>query len=223
MGCNTLTNDNFVGAQHQFHDAAFVQGWADRFVPTPPRLALFDLILAQIGRPGVPNTHVLELGLGPGYMARHLLQRNASISYEGLDFSQVFFEVARTTIGPFMPRVTLTQADLMDQRWPETLCRPPGAIVSTWALHDLGSAQAVADVYARCFDTLPPGGVLINGDFIKPEGTTWSYEPGRFEIAKHLDLLRRAGFADPVSLAEFEPNLEHPTAAQNYACLMAIR
>ena len=32
----------FVGAQHEFHDAAFVQGWADRFVPTPPRIALFD-------------------------------------------------------------------------------------------------------------------------------------------------------------------------------------
>ena len=29
----------FVGAQHECHDAAFVQGWADRFVPTPPRIA----------------------------------------------------------------------------------------------------------------------------------------------------------------------------------------
>ena len=36
----------YVGAQHEFHDAAFGQGWADRFVPTAPRLALFDLILA---------------------------------------------------------------------------------------------------------------------------------------------------------------------------------
>ena len=37
----------YVGAQHEFHDAAFVQGWADRFVPTAPRLALFDLILEK--------------------------------------------------------------------------------------------------------------------------------------------------------------------------------
>src|SRR5690349_6992941 len=35
----------FVGAQHEFHDAAFVQNWADRFVPSPSRLALFDMIL----------------------------------------------------------------------------------------------------------------------------------------------------------------------------------
>ena len=84
----------FVGAQHEFHDTAFVQGWADRFIPTPPRLALFNLILEQIRRPGRLNPHVLELGLGPGYMARHILEREPSINYEGLDFSDAFFAIA---------------------------------------------------------------------------------------------------------------------------------
>jgi SAM-dependent methyltransferase len=85
----------FVGAQHEFHDAAFVQGWADRFGPTPPRIALFDLILERVSAPGLPNAHVLELGLGPGYMARHILERNRGLSYEELDFSEEFFDVAR--------------------------------------------------------------------------------------------------------------------------------
>ena len=210
----------YVGAQHEFHDAAFVQGWADRFVPTAPRLALFDLILEQIRAPG---THVLELGLGPGYMARHILERNDTITYEGLDFSEVFFDVAKNTIGPFLPRVTLTKADLMDQTWPKTLSRQPVTIISTWALHDLGGQQAIADVYARCHETLPKGGILLNGDFIKPTGTTWSYEPGRFEIDRHLALLRQAGFASPAFLAAFETNIVNPTAAQNYACLMAVK
>jgi len=138
----------FVGAQHEFHNAAFVQGWADRFVPTPPRNALFDLILERVTAPGLPNAHVLELGLGPGYMARHIVERNPGLSYEGLDFSEQFFDVARKTIGTYMPRVKLTKADLMDQAWPHSLSRQPGAIVSTWALHDLGGQQAVADVYA---------------------------------------------------------------------------
>ena len=213
----------FVGAQHEFHDAAFVRGWADRFVPTAPRLQLFDLILAQIRRCDVPDIHVVELGIGPGYMARHILERDRTLSYEGLDFSDVFFGVARETLGGLAPRVVLTKADLMDQNWPQNLSRQPGAIVSTWALHDLGSQQAVADVYARCHETLPEGGLLVNGDFIKPDGTTWEYEPGRFEIDRHLELLRKAGFADPRNLAHLEPNIENPTAAQNYACLVAVR
>ena len=144
----------YVGAQHEFHDAAFVQGWADRFVPSPPRIALFDLILEHVSASALPTGHVLELGLGPGYMARHILERNPTISYEGVDFSDVFFDVARKTIGNYMPRVTLTKADLMDQAWPNSLSAQPAAIISTWALHDLGSQQAVADVYARCYEIL---------------------------------------------------------------------
>lgn len=213
----------FVGAQHEFHDAAFVQGWADRFVPTPPRMALFDLIREHMTPPGTAPAHVLELGLGPGYMARHILERNTSITYEGLDFSNVFFDVARKTIASYMTRVTLTKADLMDQSWPSTLSRQPDAIISTWALHDLGGERAVADVYARCHEVLPAGGVLLNGDFIKPDNTSWAYEPGRFEIDRHLALLRQAGFASPTSLALFEHNIDSPTAAQNYACFMAVR
>ena len=213
----------YVGAKHEFHDAAFVRGWAERFVPTAPRLQLFDMILDQIARPDLPNTHVVELGLGPGYMARHILERNRKVSYEGVDFSEVFFEIARETVGDLMARVTLTRADLMDQDWPQKLTRTPGAIISTWALHDLGSQQAVADVYARCYETLPAGGVLVNGDFIKPDGTTWDYEPGRFEISRHIELLRQAGFSDPRPLAHLEPNIENPTTAQNYACLVAMR
>ncbi len=213
----------FVGALHEFHDAAFVKSWADRFVPSLPRLALFDLILAQISRPSMPNPHVLELGLGPGYMARHILERNDLITYEGLDFSEVFFEVAKTTIGPFLPRISLTLADLMEQSWPARISNLPGAIISTWALHDLGTPQAVADVYARCYETLPKGGVLINGDFIKPDGTDWDYEAGRFEVQQHLTFLRQAGFSAPMHLGRYEPNTETPTAAQNYACLVAVR
>lgn len=213
----------FVGAQHQFHDAAFVQNWADRFVPSPPRLALFDMILDQLRQLGLADANVLELGLGPGYMARHILQRAPSLRYEGLDFSAVFFDVAKRTLGDLATRVTFTQADLTDPSWPARLARPPQAIISTWALHDLGSQLAVADVYARCFETLPKGGLLANGDFIKPDGTDWAYEAGRFEIGRHLELLRQAGFANPVSLQHFEPELEQPTAAQNYACLVAVK
>jgi SAM-dependent methyltransferase len=212
-----------VGAVHEFHDPDYVRDWAERFVPTAPRLELFDLVLAQISKPGVVPRHIVELGIGPGYMARYILEREAEISYEGVDFSDVMFDVARVTIGELMERVTLTSADLLDNSWPSTLSRQPGAIISTWALHDLGSQQAVADVYARCFEALPSGGVLVNGDFIKPEGTTLAFEAGRFPIARHFELLQAAGFEDFQCLALLEPNLEDPTAGQNYACLVARR
>jgi len=212
-----------VGAQHEFHDADFVRGWANRFAPTKERVELFDMILDQISGPTMPNTHVVELGIGPGYMARHILERNPVVSYEGVDFSTAFFAIANETIGDLMHRVTLTRADLMDQNWPKKLSKTPGAIISTWALHDLGSQQAVGDVYARCYETLPKRGVLVNGDFIKPEGTTWEFEAGRFELDRHFELLRSVGFPNPVSLAHLEPNIEDPKETENYACIVAVR
>ena len=113
----------YVGAQHEFHDAGFVRGWATRFVPTPERLALFDMIADQISRPSVPHAHVVELGIGPGYMARHILERNRAVSYEGVDFSDAFFEIARETAGDLLSRLTLTKADLMNQSWPQVLSK----------------------------------------------------------------------------------------------------
>jgi SAM-dependent methyltransferase len=213
----------YVGAEHEFHDAEYVRDWANRFIPTAPRLQLFDLVLEQITKPTVPPKHVVELGIGPGYMARHILERNDEVTYEGVDFSDAMFDIARETIGDLMVRVTLTAVDFLDNSWPSNLSQQPGAMISTWALHDLGSQQAVANVYKRCYETLPPGGVLVNGDFIKPDGTTFEYEPGRFPINRHLDLLKDAGFSDPRCLARLEPNIENPTAAENYACFVAIR
>ena len=213
----------FVGAQHEFHDAAFVQGWADRFVPTPPRIALFDLILERVSAPACRTPMSWNWGSGRDTWPATFWNGTLAITYEGLDFSEVFFDVARKTIGSYMPRIKLTKADLMDQAWPHSLSRQPGAIISTWALHDLGGQQAVADVYARCHEVLPAGGVIMNGDFIKPDGTSWTYEPGRFEVGRHLEILRRAGFEEPASLALFEHNLDHPTSAQNYACLIAVK
>ncbi len=213
----------YVGAEHKFHDAEYVRDWANRFVPTAPRLQLFDLVLELITKPTVPLKHVVELGIGPGYMARYILERNDEVTYEGVDFSDAMFGIARETIGDLMARVTLTSADFLDNSWPSNLSQQPGAMISTWALHDLGSQQAVADVYKRCYETLPPGGVLVNGDFIKPGRTTFEYEPGRFAISRHVELMKAAGFSDPQCLAHLEPNIENPTPAENYACLVAIR
>ncbi len=127
----------FVGAQHEFHDAAFVQGWADRFVPTPPRIALFDLILERVSAPGLPNAHVLELGLGPGYMARHILERNPGLSYEGLDFSEEFFDVARKTIG------SVHAAGEIDQSGPDGSSLATLVVATTRSYRlDLGPARS---------------------------------------------------------------------------------
>jgi hypothetical protein len=73
------------------------------------------------------------------------------------------------------------------------MSQPVGAILSTWALHDLGSEASTSAVYRKCKFVLPLQGILLNGDFIKPEGATFEYEPGRFPAKRHIEIFTITG------------------------------
>lgn len=211
-----------IGAQHEFHDRAFVEGWADRFAPTPERIELFDVMLSELKTVLSPDGCIVELGIGPGYLADHLLHALPHIQYHGIDFSNPMLNISRRRLKPYAPRIKFSQADLIKDTWWENLSEPANAIVSTWALHDLGSQEHVASVYNDCAQTLRAGGIFLNGDFIKPDNAIHEYEPGRFEIAKHVSLLRSAGFDAAECLVVLEEEIEAPTAGQNYACFKGV-
>jgi len=211
-----------IGADHEFHDAAYASGWAARFQPTPDRLRLFDLILAELQARVAPDGLVMELGMGPGYLAEHLLAAMPRLRYCGVDFSRAMLDIAAQRLCDHVSRVDYRQADLVSASWWADQTLSPDAIVSTWALHDLGSPVHVQTVYTGCAQALGGRGVLLNGDFTKPVGAVQDYEAGRFEIDIHLTMLGRAGFSRVDCLEVFQEELDSPTAAQNYACFRAL-
>ena len=214
--------NEIIGAHHEFHDKEFVAGWADRFVPTPERLELFNVILSQLKSQILPNSCVVELGIGPGFLADHLLRAMPEIQYYGVDFSSPMLDIARQRLRLHSARVAYVQADLVKGNWWTDIPTPVNAIVSTWTLHDLGSQENVEVVYRSGAQVLQDGGMLLNGDFIKPDKAIYKYEAGRFKIAKHIALLHRAGFKNAACLVVLEEEIESPTAAQNYACLKGV-
>ena len=215
--------NNVIGADHEFHTREFARGWAERFSPTPERLALFNIILSELQESIPQDGRVVELGIGPGYLASHLLEAMQAIEYTGIDFSQPMLEIARSRLVQYASRVTFTQADLVKDDWTSMLAAPINAVISTWTLHDLGSQVNVYSVYAKSARILDTSSVFLNGDFIKPIGAAQEFEAGRFAIARHLELLTSAGFRDAECLALLEEEIETPTAAQNYACFKAVK
>ncbi|HEY9050337.1 MAG TPA: class I SAM-dependent methyltransferase [Gammaproteobacteria bacterium] len=212
-----------VGADHEFHDKEFALGWAERFVPTPERLRLFNIILSELRELVPENGRVLELGIGPGYLANYLLDSLPTIEYLGIDFSRPMLEIAGNRLEHHRSRISYIQADLVKDSWQDSFPVPVDAIVSTWALHDLGSPQIIKSVYAGSARILGNNGILLNGDFIKPEGATQEFEAGRFGIDIHLEMLRNSGFSSAECLALLEEEIELPTPAQNYACIKAVK
>jgi ubiquinone/menaquinone biosynthesis C-methylase UbiE len=214
--------NRFIGTHHEFDDEEYVEGWADQFVPTPERIELFNIILSELKSQIPPNGCVVELGIGPGYLADHLMRAMPDIQYYGIDFSAPMLDIAQQRLRPHSARISYVQASLVKDNWWTGISMPVNAIVSTWALHDLGSQENVEVVYKSCAQVLQDGGMLLNGDFIKPDKSTHEYEAGRFEITKHIEILRRVGFKNAKCLVLLEEEIESPTAAQNYACFKGV-
>lgn len=210
-----------IQALHEFHNEDFSKGWASKFVPTPERLDLFETMLKHITVENKMAVHVLELGTGPGFLAEFILERLSGITYEGLDFARPMLDIAAKKLEKYSDRIQFVQADLIHENWTEKLNKTPDVVVTTWALHDLFSKKNIFNVYKTVSELLPDGGLFLNGDFIKPEASTYEYEGGRIKPSEHLTLFKQAKFNTMECLKEFEKNVHQPTTANNYACFKA--
>ena len=210
-----------IEALHQFHDKDFSQNWSDKFEPTIARLDLFETITNELR--AANSRHILELGIGPGYLAKFILDDLKIVTYEGLDFSISMLDIAVERNSIHKNRISFTKGDLVNEYWPDKIKKNPDAIVSTWALHDLFSKDNISQVYQAAFHILPIGGILLNGDFIKPEESIHAYEGGRIKPSEHLNLLNDAGFKNVDLIKNFEVDVDNPTTANNYSCFKAIK
>lgn len=212
-----------IEALHNFHEKKYSEEWSNKFNPTVERLALFQMIMENIDSATNHQLSILELGIGPGYLAKYILSKYKEVTYEGLDFSKAMLEIAMHRLKSAESNLIFTKADLTDDTWKSTIKSTPQYIISTWALHDLLKKQSILNVYKSAYDVLPKEGKLINGDFIKPEDSTFEYEKGRIKPSEHLDLLISCGFRKVECLKIFEENKEKPTTSNNYACFVAIK
>ena len=210
-----------IEAIHNFHDEIFSEKWASEFSPSPEKMDLFETIVEYIKSEQRNSIDILELGIGPGYLAKFLLENFENISYEGLDFSEPMLKIASRRNIENKDRIVFTQVDLTEDNWTDKLKTKPEIVVSTWALHDLLAKENISNVYINAYKLLPINGILINGDFVKPVGSKFEYEAGRITIEEHLELLKLAGFNSVTCLKEFEKSVENPTTANNYACIVA--
>ena len=109
---------------------------------------------------------VVDLGGGSGRLAEKLLERFPKIDVVVVDQSEPFLALAERRMERFADRGRCVQSRLQDH-WENSLPRPPNALVSMSAIHHLEPAEKQS-LYRRCFDALAPGGVLLNGDEVRP-------------------------------------------------------
>jgi cyclopropane fatty-acyl-phospholipid synthase-like methyltransferase len=110
---------------------------------------------------------VLDLGGGSGKLMERILERFPNAQGVVVDQSEAFLALAERRLARFGDRAKCVLAKLQNE-WADQLSLNVRAIVSMSAIHHLEPAEKSA-LYQRCFDLLAPGGVLLNGDEVRPQ------------------------------------------------------
>lgn len=145
------------------HDA---KDWeATAMQKRPWRTEFFEAFARQIqdlARLG--DVHVLELGSGPGFLAKHLLDHLPNITrYVALDFSPAMHQLAMQRLGGQVSRVQFVERDFRQPAWHSDL-GSFDVVVTHQAVHELRHKRHAASLHARVSELLRPSGRYLVGD-----------------------------------------------------------
>ncbi|CAN5169123.1 hypothetical protein BH11MYX1_BH11MYX1_38220 [soil metagenome] len=197
-----IDEDADVPIRVDFRDRASALTWIEetrRKRPYRPRFfAAFCAALASRR-----NLRILELGSGPGQLAREILSRCDVRAYFALDFSWVMHDLAAEELGDLSSKVTFVTRDFREPAWALGL-GAFDAVVTMQAAHETRHKRHLIPLLERARTVIIPGGVLLYADhFLTAETTLPALTPAR---ADQPIALERAGFVD-VSLCHEEGNM----------------
>jgi SAM-dependent methyltransferase len=197
-----MTDDDDVPIQVDFRDPATARTWIeDTRVKRPYRPRFFAAFCAALAER--PKLRVLELGSGPGQLAREIVGHCDVHRYVALDFSPAMHALAAEHLGERARRVTFVTRDFREPAWPSELGEFD-AIVTMQAAHETRHKRHLVPLLARARTVLAPGGVLLYADhYLTPETRLPALVPAR---ADQPIALERAGFVE-VELVYEEGNM----------------
>lgn len=147
---------------------------------------------------------VLELGSGPGELAREILIHCDVASYTALDWSQAMHDIAAEHLDDLARRVSFVVRDFREPTWPANL-GVFDAIVTQQAVHETRHRRHALPLFQRARTLLVSGGLMLycDGYLVDPQSPLAALS---LERADQPRVLERAGFVD-VRLLHDEGNL----------------
>lgn len=104
------------------------------------------------------EVHVLELGSGPGFLAKHLLDHIPNIErYVALDFSPAMHQLAIQRLGEQASRVEFMERSFLQPHWHGDL-DAFDFVVTHQAVHELRHKRHAASLHAKVAQLLKPSG-----------------------------------------------------------------
>jgi tRNA (cmo5U34)-methyltransferase len=167
-----------------------------------------DEILSRLPFDAAESLLLVDLGGGSGRLVERVLEQFSGARAVVVDQSEPFLALAERRLQRFGQRAAFLKHRLQDD-WLADLPAAPQAIVSMSAIHHLDPGEKQT-LYARCFESLAPGGLLMNGDEYRPESDA-DYLAALQRWSDHKDAASQQGLIpksfDPVFDAWYDRNI----------------
>ncbi len=186
-----MSDDEDVPIRVDFRDAATARAWVEETRikrPFRPRFfaAFCEALVAS------PKLRILELGSGPGQLAREILVHCDVQHYVALDFSPAMHAIAAEHLGELAHQVTFVTRDFREPGWTEGL-GTFDAVVTLQAAHETRHRRHLVPLLTRARTLLEPGGTLLYADhYLDPDTKLRTLMLEREDQPRSLE---RAGFA----------------------------
>jgi SAM-dependent methyltransferase len=176
-----------------FRNPADAEEWAATAMAKRPwREGFFSTFVAELDRPCSVGGRVLELGSGPGFLARRVLQSLPLVDYTALDFSPAMHSLAARRLGAVAERVRFVERDFREPGWTTGLAQYD-AVVTLQAVHELRHKRHAVALYRSVLPLLARGGLFLMCDHIYGEGRMTDASL-YMSLLEHENALQQAGF-----------------------------
>jgi ubiquinone/menaquinone biosynthesis C-methylase UbiE len=154
---------------HHWESAEYVAGWAKGQDPKEiNRKAAFQVLADTIPYEKELPIRILDLGAGYGALTKFLLERFHNAKALCQDGSKEMAKLGGQRMKSLAGRFEYVLCDFSKHGWSKLLPGPFEAVVSSIAIHNVGSPNIIRGIYEDAYRLVKPGGCFLNFDRPKP-------------------------------------------------------
>jgi ubiquinone/menaquinone biosynthesis C-methylase UbiE len=143
-----------------------VAAWASEAdLKRPWREQIRELIARRVATLS-QGARILELGSGPGFLARRVLDTCPNVTaYTLVDFSEPMLALSRERLA-LHPAASFVLASFKAEDWPRRVDAPFDCVLSMQAIHELRNKQHAVRLYGQVYRILATPGLIMICDHI---------------------------------------------------------
>jgi cyclopropane fatty-acyl-phospholipid synthase-like methyltransferase len=178
-----------------FHNRQQTEEWIQSTLAKRPyRPEFFTAFANSINSFSNNQVNILEIGSGPGHLAKFILEHCTVQHYTLLDFSLPMHEIAKEHLTKFVDKAIFLQQDFKSPQWTQNL-EKFDVIVTMQAAHEVRHKNHIAALFFQLYSTLNDGGMFLYSDhYYVPSSSSKKHPELYLKKEEQPELLRYCGF-----------------------------